>query len=155
MCYGMCPVYEVTLQRYGTATFLGEYFVSLMGPHRAALDPEAFRDLALAVAYIGFDSLESQYDAMATDMSTTTTWIDRGPHRTAVVADGDAGPEELTIIDELVDQFASTLDWRPEPRQAPAEGDDGLPIFVGSSLERDELPPFAGDEHAHWTQRRR
>lgn len=92
---------------------------------------------------------------MATDMATTTTWVDRAPHRATVSDYGDAGPEELTVIEELIDQFASTLDWRPDPRQAPTKGDDGLPIFVGSPLERDDLPSFARDEPTHWTQRRR
>ena len=41
MCYGMCPVYDLTLTRSGDARFDGQYFVSLMGLHTASRSPRS------------------------------------------------------------------------------------------------------------------
>ena len=52
-CYGTCPVYTVRLRREGPAEFIGEYFVDLVGPHEAELEPGSFDDLARAVMFLG------------------------------------------------------------------------------------------------------
>lgn len=61
------PVYVVTLRRPGDARYEGEHFVDLMGKHRARLDRSAFSDLALAAAYLGFESSARNYAVDYTD----------------------------------------------------------------------------------------
>ena len=153
MCYGMCPVYTVTLDRSGAARFEGEYFVALMGLHDAAVDHDAFADLARAIAFLGFQSLDHGYAARVTCQATASTWVVRGGVRQGVSNYGSAGPRTLAAIERLVDQLASTLAWRMV--RPPAGRRDGVPIFVGSTLRPEDLPYSDDDERAHWAQRPR
>lgn len=152
MCYGPCPVYTVTLRRSGDARFEGEHFVDLMGKHRARIDRAAFADLARAIAYVGFESLDPKYAVEWTGAATTTTWIVRNGERHEVEDYGGAGPDRLHRLVELVDEAASGLDWRPVGRSRPTG--DG-PLFAGLTADETWRPPSAGEEPAHWTQRSR
>jgi len=153
MCYGMCPVYTVTLERSGAARFEGKYFVALMGPHEAAVEPGAFADLARAVEFLGYGSLEPGYKAAMTDTATDASWVVRRGVRQEVANGGGAGPDTLAAIENLIDELASTLDWRPAP--VPPRREEHMPIFVGSDVRPEDLPFSEDDPDAHWTQRRR
>ena len=154
MCYGTCPVYTVTLRRDGTARYMGEMFVSLPGAQEAPLDPGAFADLALAVTYLDYGSLDDGYTELVTCQPTSDSWVVRGGETKGVSNYGMAGPRTLRLIEDLIDGLAASLYWKPStpgPR-GPSEEDD-MPPFVGS-------PPGSGralfvDEGpgAHWTQR--
>lgn len=150
MCYGPCPVYGLKLRRSGDARFDGVHFVDLMGKHRARISREAFSDLALAALYVGFESLDENYAVRYTDAATTTTWIVRAGQRHQVEDYGGAGPGHLYELEELIDEAASELDWRPIG--APPPESEG-PLFVGLEVNESWRPPDVGDPGAHWTQR--
>ena len=151
MCHGMCPVYTLTFVRSGEATFLGEYFVALMGLHAAMLDVADLRLLARAITHLGFDSLDPAYAAPVTDMPTLRIWVRRGAEAREVSEYGDAAPENLYLIERLIDELGSRLDWRSVP--AEPVPDDGRPIFVGSSLQPTDLAYTDPSDEPHWTQR--
>lgn len=113
MCYGPCPVYFVTLRRSGDASYEGEYFVDLMGKHRARIGDAAFTDLALAAAYLSLESLASNYAVGHTNAATSTTWIVSNGKRQAVEDYGGAGPDRLHKLEQLIDEAAAELEWRP------------------------------------------
>jgi hypothetical protein len=141
MCYGSCPVYNVSLRRSGEARFEGEHFVDLLGTHIARIEPGDFEVLALAVAHLGFDALAPDYTVAITCQPTATTWLVRGDVRRQVGDYGSAGPRSLHVIEGLIDAAASELRWRPEGGKAAGSGGPAR-------------PPSAQAERRHWTQRR-
>ena len=152
MCYGMCPVYSVRLHRRGRARFDGEYFVALIGGHEAAIDPDVVTDLAHALVYLRYEALAPSYSSPVTDNATVMTWLVRGGVRHEVSDYAKSGPQALDTIEELIDAVVAGLDWQALPTEPRAN--DGTSIFVGSTLNPDDLP-FVDDASAHWTQRRR
>jgi hypothetical protein len=153
MCYGMCPVYELVLERSGEARFEGKYFVAIMGMHTASLVGNDFDDLARAAIYLGFLTFEPRYDYPVTDIPTTTTWIRTGAERIEVSNRGRRGPADLGDLEDLIDGCAAALDWRPVYSESVER--DGTPIFVGSTLKPDDLPFSLPGDRIHWTQRPR
>ena len=153
MCYGMCPVYDLTLTRSGDARFDGQYFVSLMGLHTASLKSEEFADLARAIVFLEFLSFEPRYEFPITDVPTFTMWIRLASQRVVVSRRGARGPAALSVLEELIDGCAATLNWRPFPTERQPV--DDRPIFVGSKLEPGDLPGGRVDDRVHWTQRPR
>ena len=144
MCYGSCPVYSVTLQRAGDAIYEGENFVDLVGPFASRIDQAAFADLALAFAFLEFAALNSTYAVDHTDAATTSIWTVSEGVRKQVDDYGDAGPRRLRTLEQLIDEAASELDWRP----AGASSSDAEPF----NASRFVLLPETG-EPPHWTQR--
>lgn len=137
-CFGMCPVYSVTLRRDGSAVFDGEAFVAMPGRHEAEVDPAAFRDLALAIEWLGFASLLPVYPEEATCGPSDWVWTKGGPRGRREVADHGSGPRSLEAIRRLIDECASALAWRPAA--------DGGP---GGARQ-----PYVDDwGDPHWTQR--
>lgn len=149
MCFGMCPAYDVVLERSGAASFDGRAFVSMMGAHVATLGVDEFDDLARAITFLDFFSLEPIYSSGVLDASGTTTWVRAGTRRVEVVNVGRFGPEELSVIEELIDGCAAGLDWRPV---STADQLDGL---SGSDLVQADVEAMFGDREVHWAQRPR
>jgi hypothetical protein len=150
MCYGPCPVYEVSFTRSGDARFVGEYFVDMIGPYAASIVVDDFGVLARAAVHLGFDTLDRNYAVDYTDAPTMTIWIVRNGERIAVEDYGGAGPAALRVIETLIDAAASELDWRPEA--ASRTDDDGLPIFAGMHVDASRRPENVSGEEPHWTQ---
>ena len=60
-CYGMCPIYKVTISADGTVGFQGTRFVKNIGPAQATISPSKVRELIDAFDKIRFFELNNQY----------------------------------------------------------------------------------------------
>ena len=67
MCFGECPVYQVTLTTDGHVDFEGEAFVGLIGQHQGFIAPDRVHDLIRVILRLGFAELEPDYPAEVTD----------------------------------------------------------------------------------------
>lgn len=71
--------------------------------------------------------------------------------RQQVEDNGGAGPDRLHRLEELIDEAASELGWRPVDKSfLTAEA----PI-IGGRADEDARHPAEGDKPAHWTKMRR
>lgn len=152
MCYGPCPVNTVTLSRTGSARFVGEHFVELMGSHEAVLEVAGFELLALALAHLGYPRLAGRYEVPVTDMATTSTWIILNDEKIEAEDYGGSGPARLRHAEVLIDTAASELAWRPTSSAVPGSHLEGTPLFAGIDVDDSWRPPAARGAAPHWRQ---
>ncbi len=67
-CYGMCPVYRVTLSRDGSAAWEGEAFTDRLGLYAGRVDPGGFELLASFIARSTFFAWKDDYPPSGTDL---------------------------------------------------------------------------------------
>src|SRR2546426_8256761 len=60
-CYGMCPIYKVSISADGTVLFDGKRFVKRVGSARAAISQDQIRELIVAFEKINYLELRDQY----------------------------------------------------------------------------------------------
>ena len=116
-CYGPCPVYEVELGRDGRATYVGKMCVEKLGVHTGWLDEDQFERLARLIVRLGFFDLDSDYSEEFMDAATHITTVVRDGVAKRVSNYGEAGPDELWAIEELIDAVADGVDWEPGVRE--------------------------------------
>jgi membrane dipeptidase len=104
-CFGMCPVYKVTLRGDGTVVYEGREFVRLMGTRTWTVDPAAVAALAAEMQQAGYFDLQDSYDARVTDHPTIWTSLTAGG-RTKRIKDYVSGPPKLKEIEAKIDQVA-------------------------------------------------
>jgi hypothetical protein len=109
-CYGMCPVYSVTLTRT-RASWEGKAFVERLGSYRGAVEEGDFEHLCDLLLWWGFETWTSREPAM--------TCI--APNRISVTAAGVEAcveqwsgkeTEEFWLLAAVIDGIAGRIDWR-------------------------------------------
>jgi len=123
-CFGVCPVYTVTIHADGLVEFHGEMFVESVGDYTARIDPQAFRRLRDMSERIDFFSLDTEYRfgtgpdgtrIVVSDLPTRITTLHRGRESKSVV-NYFGGPAELEEFEKLIDEMGDTARWVGSPR---------------------------------------
>ena len=123
-CFGVCPIYTVTLYPDGQVEFNGERFVESVGPQSARIEPEGFNRLVAFAERIGFFSLDDEYRYQlgpdgsliaVSDLPSRITTIARGDQSKSVL-NYFGGPDELETFENLIDEIAGTSRWIGEVR---------------------------------------
>lgn len=112
-CRGFCPVYEVTVQADGRATWNGERFVDRTGPFEGEVDPGDYGRVAAFVARTGFFEWDPEFVSGVTDAPDFQLAVVRGAETTSVRQNGTDEPPDFWVIAALVDGLADAIDWQP------------------------------------------
>ncbi|MCP5346229.1 MAG: DUF6438 domain-containing protein [Gammaproteobacteria bacterium] len=117
-CFGICPVYAVTIYSDGLVEFHGERFVESAGDFQYRIEQEDFASLAAFAEQIDFFSLDTEYRyktgpngerIAVSDLPSRITTVEKaGESKTVLNYFG--GPEALTAFENLIDQLARTAD---------------------------------------------
>jgi hypothetical protein len=113
MCYGRCPVYEVSVSTRGIV-FDGEAFVASKGRNTNTVDPSAVRALAKKFVAADFYSMRDEYRASVTDNSTYVLSISIDGHKKQVVdyvGSWEGMPQVISELEDDVDALARTERW--------------------------------------------
>jgi len=127
-CFGVCPIYRVTIYPDGLVEFQGERFVESLGEHSTRVNPENFQRLAAVATDIEFFLLEDEYRVRTEPDGTVIAVSDLPSRITTVVKDGQeksvlnyfSGPQELERFELLIDELTGTDRWI---------GEAGAPAF--------------------------
>lgn len=123
MCYGRCPVYEVSVSTRGIV-FDGKAFVAAKGRHTDTVDPSAVRELAKKFVAADFYSMRDEYRAGVTDNPTYTLSIAIDGHKKQVVdyvGQWVGMPAAIVDLEDNVDALAHTERWIKGPQQGPQQ----------------------------------
>jgi hypothetical protein len=101
-CFGVCPVYSVTMREDGSVTYTGAAHVRVTGTHSWKIDAAAVRALAREMETAGFFELKNEYTAPMTDMPTTFTTLTIGSS-TKRIKDYYSGPPVLRDLEMRID----------------------------------------------------
>lgn len=110
-CFGTCPIYEVTLNADGTATWDGERFVDLLGQYEGEVDLNDYRRLAAFVLRAGFLDWKPEYVADVTDLPDYIVTVEAGGQTKSVRQNGVDEPPDFWVIAALVDHLAGAINW--------------------------------------------
>ncbi len=111
-CFGTCPVYELTLRRDGTATYVGSNHVAKVGTYTASIGAARFDHLARAITLHGFNRFKPNYTISITDQSHVITTVVQGGHRKTVDNYADTGPQPLWEIQFIIDGVVAEAQWK-------------------------------------------
>ena len=109
-CFGVCPVYTVTMLGDGSVSYEGTAHVRVTGKHRWTIDPIAVLALARDIEKAGFFDLKDEYTAPVTDLPTTTVTLARGA-RSKTIKDYYGAPAALKEIEARIDAVSGARDY--------------------------------------------
>jgi hypothetical protein len=104
-CFGMCPVYTVTLSGDGTVRYEGRQFVRETGTRTWKIDAAAVAALAKEMEAAGYFELQDRYTARITDLPTTRTSLRIGT-RSKTIEDYFGAPDTLHQLEKRIDEVA-------------------------------------------------
>jgi hypothetical protein len=118
-CFGVCPVYNVSIYPNGLVEFHGERFVASVGDYNHRVDPANFDRLAQFAREIDFYSLSAEYRVRIEADNSVTAVSDLPSRITTVETRSEAksvlnyfaGPQELEDFENLIDQLTDSARW--------------------------------------------
>lgn len=113
-CFGMCPVYGVSIFEDGTVVYIGVRHVAETGVRVGSADPGEVEFWAMQLAQYGYFDWEDEYMWMVvTDQPyaiTTLNWEDQ--YKTITRYDGDPlAPVGLVRFENTIDRLANVSQW--------------------------------------------
>jgi hypothetical protein len=113
-CFGLCPVYTVTVYRDGVVEYDGEDHVKVKGKATGKITPDEVAALDQLFATNHYFDLKPQYkDYEVTDNPSSSTSYARGDQHHAVEHyHGDShAPEELRRVEDGIDAIVHVEQW--------------------------------------------
>ena len=111
-CYGRCPREKTTLQKDGTAIYIGHKFVSKIGMFKGKFEYD-FERLAELFYRQGFFNLKDRYEVPITDLATIKITAVRNDKSKTVEIYGGICPVELWGMEIAFDSIANKIEWTP------------------------------------------
>ena len=119
-CFGVCPVYKLSIHGDGTVIYEGIRFVRIKGTIKTTIGEDKIQQLVSEFQRTGYFSLEDSYEERnATDMPSafTSLTID-GNKKTVRHYHGDlSAPKELTELENKIDEIINSNQWIKSPRE--------------------------------------
>jgi hypothetical protein len=113
-CFGTCPVYEVTLNSDGSATYSGGPFAPRQGDYTGKGSQWEFDNLAAFVVRAGFFGWDDEYRLPnVTDLPTYKITVTKGGTSKTVLQYGMNEPPDFWVIAEVIDGLADDISWAP------------------------------------------
>jgi Domain of unknown function (DUF6438) len=114
-CYGIMPVYQITVDRGGTVCYNGqEGWGTVKGRHTAQIRPSQVQEILAEFDQAHFASLRDRYDAcVTTGAETVILSLSVGKHHKTVVCSSQdkSAPVALAQLADTVDRIAGTQRW--------------------------------------------
>jgi len=113
-CFGVCPVYTLTIYGDGRVVYEGIRFVRIEGTRTTTISEEKIRQLITEFQSADYFSMDDSYEELnATDMPSAITSITiNGKTKTVKHYHGDfSTPRELTELENKIDQIVYSDQW--------------------------------------------
>lgn len=113
-CFGVCPVYTLTIYTDGTVIFNGERHTTVEGEQSIQIDPGIVANLIAGFEESGFFEWEDEYTHMSvSDLPYITTSVTRdGETKTIRRYTGDtSAPQALPYLELWIDLATYSIQW--------------------------------------------
>jgi hypothetical protein len=117
-CYGKCPAYMLTVNAKGEVKFFGENFTETKGQAEGKIGEDKVKELIAEFRKAKFFELKDDYvtENCATDNPTVrTTLLMNGKVKKIEHDRGCKAPQELTMLEDRIDEIVGTKKWIGEP----------------------------------------
>lgn len=113
-CYGVCPIYKLTVREDGTVEYDGERFVKVRGKAEGRLDAAGVSRLKQAFETARFGSFAAAYEQHSiTDMPTAVVSFGDGAKAKVVrhYFGDESAPAALTALEQELDAIVQVEQW--------------------------------------------
>ncbi len=120
-CYGVCPIYKLTVKADGSVLFEGEKFTKTKGKAEGRISKEKVRELVKEFEKADFFDLNGEYDCyQMTDNPSALTSIQINGKKKSIdhyrgcrkgSADFEKELSKLTELENKIDEIAGTRKW--------------------------------------------
>lgn len=110
VCFGTCPVYDITIDGTGKATYTGKRFVDKVGTFSKTFTAEETNLLFRKFTKAGFWEFEDEYTAEVTDLPTTFITLEHKGKMKKIKAYYGT-PEALQALIDEVHAYSNTQGW--------------------------------------------
>jgi len=129
-CFGTCPIYKMTIQKNGAATFEGKRFCNMIGPHIAQLSSEQLGSLEQDIAKINFEAFAEKIESMIADLPSTELTFFRADGSPKSIWWNMNGPEQLLNLSAILEMYRGDLDWQIDTDAPLPEGAIGNQLMI-------------------------
>lgn len=109
-CYGICPVYKLTIYGDGKVNYTGEKYVTTTGTETTHIPAQEVVRLVDKFYEVKYFTLQNKYTASVTDLPTTITSITIDG-KTKQIEDYYGAPKELRELENIIDQTVRSSQW--------------------------------------------
>jgi len=110
VCYGVCPVYSLTIYVNGTVVYEGEMYVKVTGEQTSEISQEKIQEIVDEFYRIDYFSLDDVYDLPISDIPHTITSIRiNGKYKSIYNREG--APKELNELENRIDEITNSKQW--------------------------------------------
>ena len=112
-CFGMCPIFELTVMRDGKAIYQGKNHVDRIGRYEAQISYNDVQEVVAKAKEIGYFDMQSAYDNdKVQDLPNINTGINHNGvlHR---VRNRYKGPASLQKLYSTLDTMIAKQNWKP------------------------------------------
>ncbi len=109
-CFGTCPIYQMTINGNGLATFEGERFTDKIGSFSKQLTEQETKDLFRQLATYDWNSFQDSYPAQVTDLPSVIFHFNFKDVKKKVSVRGEH-PPTLDVIDNMLSNIAESDGW--------------------------------------------
>jgi len=110
-CFGSCPVYTLTIDNQGNATYDGERFTEKVGKHKMKIKKSELQAIAKQLSDMNFFALSEDYKSDVADLPLVNiSHTNKGLSK--MVKGKDRRPESLLELQSLLEKVAQTEGWK-------------------------------------------
>lgn len=115
-CFGMCPVYSLTIGGDGTVTYQGTQYVNVVGTATSQIavsDVQSLVDQMMQADYFNLSVPATCPQGMWTDMPTSTTSLTLDNQSHSIVYDhgNQCAPAILSTLENRIDEISNSAQW--------------------------------------------
>jgi len=124
-CFGTCPVFEMTIDKFGLATYVGKNFSDRVGTYSKQLSEVQMKQIDDVYQVCNIYSLEDRYISNIPDMPMYTISASEGRKKVKTIMFKENRPDELANLHEVLRNIALNKEgWTLEE---PANLDEDIP----------------------------
>lgn len=106
VCFGRCPVYNLTVYGSGRAVYAGEQNVKFRGTFEKKFDPDLLNEIFELASELGYFEMEHEYrNPHLSDFPTIRSSIDEGSRSNHVLRYTDDPPANLIKLEDNIDSL--------------------------------------------------
>ena len=121
LCFGRCPVYQMTVYGKGLVAYKGERFTDKLGVYTKQLPEADYKTLFTSIKAANLWQFKDNYNSRIPDLPLIVlTYYSNGSLKK--IAGKDGRPEAVVALEKQLDAIAQSTDWTL--KEAP---DFGLP----------------------------
>lgn len=120
-CFGSCPVYSMSIDKMGYATYDGERFTDKMGKHGMQIAPDKFQAIASAFAEANLATFDDEYPSNIADLpNATIAYVNNSFSKR--ISGKEERPQKVKDLQSMLEEIAQMDGWISlEPKEEVAE----------------------------------